>query len=382
MKHRLGIAAAALVAFILLPGGPARAKPGHCGCGNNASIPTNDTPNWSPDGRRIVFSRAAESGRDIAVMNADGSKQHVLLRTKGDDDQPDWSPDGHRIAFTSFRDENYDIYVMNADGTGVTGLTSDAGNDVEPDWSPDGKSIAFEQLPVGDKGQIWVMDADGGNQHRLFADDDYDVHPTWSPDGSKIAFEGGLDDSFVDIVSGDGTGRVRFTTGARRLHRWSPDGVRILFRAYLIDSEDVFVINATAPTSGFSSRSEVVRARPGLVARRRTIAFSSTLDDTRQIYVVRADGNGLRRFTGVRRAFTSTGDRCTIVGTSRSDILRGTPADDNVCGLGGNDTILGLAGDDILNGGAGADRIDGGKGVDTLLGAARRRPPAGPRRQA
>ena len=144
MKHRLGIAAAALAAFILLPGGPARAKPDHCGCGNSP-IPTNDTPDWFPDGRRIVLSRAAGSGRDIAVMNADGSKQHVLLRTKGDDDQPDWSPDGHRIAFTSFRNENSDIYVMNADGTGLTRLTSDAGNDVEPDWSPDGKSIRVRE---------------------------------------------------------------------------------------------------------------------------------------------------------------------------------------------------------------------------------------------
>ena len=45
------------------------------------------------------------------------------------------------------------------------------------------------------------MDADGGNQHRLFADQEYDVHPAWSPDGSKIAFEGGLDESYVDIVS-------------------------------------------------------------------------------------------------------------------------------------------------------------------------------------
>ena len=132
MKHRLGIAAAALVAFILLPGGPARAKPDHCGCGNSASIPNNDTPDWSPDGRRIVFSQAAQSGRDIAVMNADGSKQHVVLRTKGDDFQPDWSPDGHRIAFTSDRNENSDIYVMNADERASPGLPAMRGTTSSP----------------------------------------------------------------------------------------------------------------------------------------------------------------------------------------------------------------------------------------------------------
>jgi Tol biopolymer transport system component len=318
MKYRLGIGAAALVAFILLPGSAASAKPDHCGCGNSASIPNNESPDWSPDGRRIVFSHSADSGRELWVMNADGSKQHVLLRAKGDENDPDWSPDGRRIAFTAYRNDNYDIYVMNADGTGVTRLTTDGATDGEPDWSPDGRSIAFGSSRVGDKGQIWVMDADGGNQRRLFADEDYDVDPTWSPDGSKIAFEGGLDESYVDVVSSNGTGRVRLTIkGGETSPAWSPDGSQILFKNYVVDSEDLYIMNADGSDQRFLfGDPESSERDPAWSPDGRSIALSSSLDGTRQIYVVHADGNGSKRLTGVRRAYTSTGERCTIVGTS------------------------------------------------------------------
>ena len=139
----------------------------------------------------------------------------------------------------------------------------------------------------------------------------------------------------------------------------------------MLDSEDVYIMNADGSDQRFLvGDPQSSEHAPAWAPDGRTIAFSSTLDETRQIYVAGTDGNGIRRLTGVRRAFTSTGERCTIVGTSRADVLRGTPGDDNICGLGGNDTISGLAGNDILDGGAGADRIEGGKGVDSLLGAA------------
>lgn len=59
---------------------------------------------------------------------------------------------------------------------------------------------------------------------------------------------------------------------------------------------------------------------------------------------------------------------CTIVGTSRNDVLRGTPGDDVICGLGGGDRLIGLGGQDILMGGAGADMLLGGPGDDALVG--------------
>jgi Ca2+-binding RTX toxin-like protein len=100
----------------------------------------------------------------------------------------------------------------------------------------------------------------------------------------------------------------------------------------------------------------------------RRLAFTSDRDGTLQIYTVNGDGTHLRRLTGIRKAFTSNRDRCTIVGTSREDRLVGTKYDDIICGLGGADTIDGGNGSDIIDGGPGPDRLTGGPGEDSLRG--------------
>lgn len=59
---------------------------------------------------------------------------------------------------------------------------------------------------------------------------------------------------------------------------------------------------------------------------------------------------------------------CTIIGTSRRDVLRGTKRRDVICGLAGNDVISGLGGNDKILGGPGNDRLIGGRGNDLLVG--------------
>jgi VCBS repeat-containing protein len=59
---------------------------------------------------------------------------------------------------------------------------------------------------------------------------------------------------------------------------------------------------------------------------------------------------------------------CTIIGTSRRDVLQGTKRRDVICGLAGNDVITGLGGNDKLLGGPGNDRLYGGRGNDLLDG--------------
>ena len=71
-----------------------------------------DQPDWSPNGRRLVFQTDAEQ---IAVIKPDGTGLHVI-RSNGF--HPVWSPDATQIAFTTGYNTG-DVYVMDANGTGA-----------------------------------------------------------------------------------------------------------------------------------------------------------------------------------------------------------------------------------------------------------------------
>ncbi len=69
-------------------------------------------------------------------MNANGSAQTRLTDNAAADWLPDWSPDGRQIVFVSDRDGDNEIAVMNADGSGQRRLTNNTAEEFDPDFSP------------------------------------------------------------------------------------------------------------------------------------------------------------------------------------------------------------------------------------------------------
>ena len=129
------------------------------------------SPTWH--GRTIVYSsnRAGFFNPELYAVPAER-----LTFTKGadgvlgDDGMPDFSPDGRRIVFTSNRDRQAEIYVMNRDGSGQRRLTHRPRDDFMPRFSRDGGRIAFTSLP----GTVMVMNADGSGLRRVAAGTDPD----------------------------------------------------------------------------------------------------------------------------------------------------------------------------------------------------------------
>jgi HYR domain/WD40-like Beta Propeller Repeat len=207
-------------------------------------------PSWSPDGRKIVFSRNVGNGGEIWVMNADGSDQTQLTFTPvADDISPTWSSDGSKIAFARFSGGNYDIWVMNADGSNPTDITNNPAEDIEPSWQPGGSKIAFRSSRSGSP-QIYVMNADGSGVTNLSnSPTSFEEDPDWSPDGSKIAFDSnratpgfGVD---IYVMNADGSNVTRLTTtGQEEMPAWSPNGTKIVFRSSRDFNDEIYVMNA------------------------------------------------------------------------------------------------------------------------------------------
>lgn len=95
------------------------------------------SPQWSPDGKKIVFY-SEQGDRDIWLINADGTSPKNLTPLGGLEDRaPVWSPDGRFILFLSDREGGYKLYLMRPDGSHVVRLTDiELEADATPDWGP------------------------------------------------------------------------------------------------------------------------------------------------------------------------------------------------------------------------------------------------------
>ncbi len=206
---------------------------------------TDDTPAWSPDGQQIAFS----SGKDIQIMNADGSGQFSLVHTAEDHSYPSWSPDGQRIAFTTGDIGNYNIDIINVDGSGLTHLTAAspfAGNARNPVWSPNGQQLAFMSIRDGNW-EIYIMATDGSGATRITDHPGVDGDAVWSPDGRHLAFASDREvKSDIYISDVDGTGMKRLTDDPRNDYSptWSPDGQYIAFVSERTGGPNIFVMKA------------------------------------------------------------------------------------------------------------------------------------------
>jgi Tol biopolymer transport system component len=136
-------------------------------------------PAWSPNRRRIVFSRVNDGPARLVVMRANGTHAHVIPHVKFAVD-PSWAPNGRRIAYSVGNSHGkYAIFTARLDGTHRRRLTAFRQN-VDPDWSPSGKSIVYAA-----RDGILRMRANGHHKQVVSSSG---FAPSWSPKGGLIAF--------------------------------------------------------------------------------------------------------------------------------------------------------------------------------------------------
>ena len=96
------------------------------------------------DARRLPVAVVEARDGDLFVRG------RRITATRALDSQPDWSPDGRRIVFV--RQEpgrrGSSLYVVRRDGGGVYRLTHDQQVVAMPAWSPNGRTIAYAASPL------------------------------------------------------------------------------------------------------------------------------------------------------------------------------------------------------------------------------------------
>ena len=239
---------------------------------------------------------------------------------------PEWSPDGNRIVFERGSCLcNPHVAVINADGSGEAAVTNntDLFLEFEPAWSPDNR-IAYTRAPNPAFGQcrsLWIVGSDGSGAHEILAPEQapcYKKQAAWSPDGTRIAFSGAP--SFGDVptdiytVRPDGTDLRQLTdSGADSASQaeWSPDGSEIAYHFARDRPQDAgwefeFRIMGADGSNDHLGRRHVGYASvyiddfvmaPAWAPNGTLIAFQapqSSAGEGEGLYAVKPDGSGLR----------------------------------------------------------------------------------------
>lgn len=145
---------------------------------------------YSPDGSKIAFASDRLGNFEIYVWELGQTiPQRVTMTRDSDERMPAWSPDGKRLAYSKCKKSKCFVMVTDFAGGGERRISKGDASEEWPAFSPDGKRIAFSQSNV-EGSQIVVMNVDGSGNPLRFAEGNENNAPAWSPEGKLLAFEG------------------------------------------------------------------------------------------------------------------------------------------------------------------------------------------------
>jgi Tol biopolymer transport system component/DNA-binding winged helix-turn-helix (wHTH) protein len=208
------------------------------------------TPQWSPDGRYLVFARATympgawESIREIDVLEVATAKSRILFSRSGLGPAVAWTADG-RLIFSldepppNQNDSNLwwvrlDERTLQPRGE-PTRITTQSGGVAEVSLSADGKQIAVTRREIQPDVYIGSLQDHGtklGPLQRLTLDERADVPYSWTPDSKSVIFVSDRFGAFNIFRQGINELTPDLLVGGQdklSIARLSPDGAEVIY---------------------------------------------------------------------------------------------------------------------------------------------------------
>jgi Tol biopolymer transport system component len=184
---------------------------------------------WSPDGRWIAY----ESNGQVWKVRVEGDSLDPSSAVQATNDPngartPDWSPDGNRLVYVVAGGARAGLWISTSDGIGTRRVG--ASGWTHPDWHPWGHKFLFTGQ-VGPAYGLGECDTLGLQTVALGLQGDY---AEWSPTGQSIAFllRQAASNLYYNLCTADSIGqsvRQLTTDGAGSGLSWSPDGTELVY---------------------------------------------------------------------------------------------------------------------------------------------------------
>jgi serine/threonine-protein kinase len=191
---------------------------------------------YSRDGKRIAMSISGAT-TDVWLYDIATGTPTRLTTEGSTNDRPEWSPDGSRILFRTDRNSGsgglFSVWWQPSDGTGKAEELIHVPNDVvyEAALSPDGQRLIYRTGTSGGA-DIWYRGLKGDTSRKEIAATKFNEWAAkLSPNGKWIAYvsdESGGYQVYVRPFPGPGP-RVQVSQDGGEDPLWSPDGLRIIY---------------------------------------------------------------------------------------------------------------------------------------------------------
>jgi dipeptidyl aminopeptidase/acylaminoacyl peptidase len=290
-------------------------------------------PDWSPDGKTIVFVSNISGRNNLWLVPAEGGWPLQLTVSDQRQTSPAWSPDGKWIAYQSDYDgdEQWDIFIVSPKTGQVVNLTNTREiAEANPAWSPDGRYLAYTVKPkTSSVYEIDIYDMVMRKVQHLTTDTPKDKRNSpavWSKDGKWIAYSQhqakGTDSNIFVAEAATAKSTLLTEHSAEQIYAvndFSPDAKKLLITSNAENGyENVGLLDIASKKIAWLTKDKWEINGGGFSPDGKRVAWTANVDGNTDIYVHDLVGGkttalplpkGLNEPAGNRSAFSRDGAR-------------------------------------------------------------------------